>query len=47
VNLAEAMEARGFGRPGTTRLPSPPWRAQDRAALALAVVVLAAGVLWL
>lgn len=47
VNLAEAMEARGFGRPGTTRLPSPPWRAQDRAAVALAVVVVTVGALWL
>ena len=24
-NLAEAMEARGFGRPGATRAPRPPW----------------------
>ena len=47
VNLAEAMEARGFGRAGSTRLPSPPWRARDRAALVLAVVVVAVGALWL
>ncbi len=26
LNLAEAMEARGFGRPGRTRVPAPPWR---------------------
>src|ERR671922_164135 len=25
LNLAESMEARGFGRPGRTRAPSPPW----------------------
>src|SRR5262249_60316867 len=25
MNLAEAMEARGFGRAGRTRVPSPPW----------------------
>jgi energy-coupling factor transport system permease protein len=47
VNLAEAMEARGFGRAGATRLPSPSWRARDRAALVLAVVVVAVGALWL
>jgi energy-coupling factor transport system permease protein len=47
VNLAEAMEARGFGRAGATRLPSPSWRTRDRAALVLAVVVVAVGALWL
>src|SRR2546423_5386115 len=36
LNLAEAMEARGFGRARATRLPPPPWRLQDRAALVLA-----------
>ena len=46
LNLAEAMEARGFGRPGATRAPRPGWTVVDRAALlgALAVVV---GALWL
>ena len=47
LNLAEAMEARGFGRPGATRTPRPRWTARDRVALAgagLAVVVFA---LWL
>ena len=33
TNLAEAMEARGFGRPGFTRAPRPPWSARDRLAL--------------
>jgi energy-coupling factor transport system permease protein len=47
LNLAEAMEARGYGRPGRTRAPSPPWSALDRAALAAAVAVVAVGALWL
>ena len=47
LNLAEAMEARGYGRPGSTRPPSPPWRALDRGALAAAAVLVAVGVLWL
>jgi len=37
--LAEAMEARGFGRPGTTRMPRPPWKATDRVALVLACLL--------
>jgi len=47
LNLAEAMEARGYGRPGRSSLPAPPWRARDVAAIALAVTVAAAGALWL
>ncbi|MCC6222657.1 MAG: hypothetical protein IT201_04090 [Thermoleophilia bacterium] len=47
LNLAEAMEARGFGRPGRTRAPRPAWRAIDRAAVVAAVMVVAAGALWL
>lgn len=47
TNLAEAMEARGFGRPGTTRAPRPPWSEQDRLALAAAVVLVVVAVLWL
>jgi energy-coupling factor transport system permease protein len=47
LNLAEAMEARGYGRPGRTRMPVAPWRFRDLAALALAVAFVVAGVLWL
>jgi len=47
LNLAEAMEARGFGRAGATRAPRPPWRGVDRLALGVAVAVVVAGVLWL
>ena len=47
LSLAEAMEARGYGRPGRTRAPGQPWRKRDRAALALAVAVVVAGALWL
>jgi energy-coupling factor transport system permease protein len=47
LNLAEAMEARGFGRPGRTRVPAEPWRAPDFAALAIAVAAVAVGVAWL
>ena len=47
LNLAESMEARGFGRPGRTRAPSPPWSNRDRVALAGAALAVLAGVLWL
>jgi energy-coupling factor transport system permease protein len=47
LNLAEAMEARGFGRPGRTRVPAPPWTRLDRAALVLAVGAVSVGALWL
>lgn len=47
LNLAESMEARGFGRPGRTRAPRPAWRRLDRLAVAGAVVVVAGGALWL
>lgn len=47
LNLAEAMEARGYGRPGATRAPRPPWTTLDRAALAVAGTVVAVGALWL
>jgi energy-coupling factor transport system permease protein len=46
LNLAEAMEARGFGRAGRTRAPSPPWTALDRLAIAGAALILVVG-LWL
>jgi energy-coupling factor transport system permease protein len=47
LNLAEAMEARGYGRPGQTRAPSAPWRSRDRAALVVAVALIVVGALWL
>jgi energy-coupling factor transporter transmembrane protein EcfT len=47
LNLAEAMEARGYGRPGGTRTPRPGWGLLDRAALALGAAAVAIGVLWL
>ena len=47
LNLAEAMEARGFGRPGRTRVPAPPWRAPEVLAVALACVFVAVGIVWL
>jgi energy-coupling factor transport system permease protein len=47
LNLAEAMEARGFGRPGATRAPRPVWGLLDYAGLAGAAPLVVAGVLWL
>ena len=47
LNLAEAMEARGYGRPGATRALRPGWTTRDRAALAAAVALVAIGALWL
>ena len=47
TNLAEAMEARGFGRSGVTRAPRPPWSTRDRLALVLAVVLVLVAALWL
>lgn len=47
LNLAESMEARGFGRPGRTRAPSPAWSSLDRLALAGAALVVMSGALWL
>jgi energy-coupling factor transport system permease protein len=46
-NLAEAMEARGFGRPHRTRAPGKPWTAAARAAVAAAALLVLAGALWL
>jgi energy-coupling factor transport system permease protein len=45
-HLAEAMEARGFGRSGATRAPRPSWTRLDRLAVAAAALLLGA-VLWL
>ena len=47
LNLAEAMEARGYGRPGATRSPRPGWTDRDRAALVAAALLVAIGALWL
>ena len=47
LNLAEAMEARGYGRPGATRTPRPGWRARDRAALVAAALLVSIGAMWL
>jgi energy-coupling factor transport system permease protein len=47
LNLAEAMEARGYGRPGRTRAPLPRWRGRDHLALAASVVAVVVGALWL
>src|SRR3954463_8396998 len=47
LNLAEAMEARGYGRPGGTRTPQPGGSALDRAAVTLAAAAVALGMLWL
>ena len=47
LNLAEAMEARGYGRPSRTRIPPPPWRVADRIALGCAAALVAIGALWL
>jgi energy-coupling factor transport system permease protein len=46
LNLAEAMEARGFGRAGRTRAPSLPWSRLDRLVLAAAPLVVLVAV-WL
>jgi len=45
--LAEAMEARGFGRPGATKAPSPPWSRLDRVAVLLASLLVVGVGIWL
>jgi energy-coupling factor transport system permease protein len=47
ASLAEAMEARGFGRSGSTRAPRSAWRRLDFVAVAVAALLVAAGALWL
>lgn len=46
-SLAEAMEARGFGRPGATRAPRTAWRPLDRVAVAGSVLLVVVGAMWL
>jgi energy-coupling factor transporter transmembrane protein EcfT len=46
-NLAEAMEARGYGRPGATRAVQPGWGAWDWLAVAASAALVVGGVLWL
>ena len=47
LNLAEAMEARGYGRAGRTRIPPPPWRRRDQLSLVAAAGLVVVGALWL
>jgi energy-coupling factor transport system permease protein len=47
TSLAEAMEARGFGRPGATRAPRPAWTSLDRAAVLCSALLVVAGASWL
>ncbi|HYX89725.1 MAG TPA: energy-coupling factor transporter transmembrane component T [Gaiellaceae bacterium] len=47
LNLAEAMEARAFGRAGATRLPQASWRARERVAVLAAALIAVAGAMWL
>jgi energy-coupling factor transport system permease protein len=44
--LAEAMEARGFGRAGRTQVPRAPWTWVDKSAVAGATLIVVAGALW-
>ena len=46
-NLAESLEARGYGRPGATRATRPPWGVREWLALSAAAALVVAGVLWL
>jgi energy-coupling factor transporter transmembrane protein EcfT len=47
ANLAEAMEARGFGSGTPTRAPGPAWGPVDHAALAAGAALVLMAVLWL
>ncbi len=47
LNLAESMEARGFGRPGRTRMPQPAWSAIDRVAVVAGAGLVVGAVVWL
>ncbi len=47
LNLAEAMEARGFGRTGRTSVPARGWTRLDVGGVAAAVLLVVAGAAWL
>ena len=47
TNLAEAMEARGFGRAGATRAPQPPWTRVDWLSLVGSAALVAVALTWL
>jgi energy-coupling factor transporter transmembrane protein EcfT len=47
ANLAEAMEARGYGRETHSKAPGAPWGGWDRLAIASAILLVVAGALWL
>ena len=47
TSIAEAMEARGFGRAGTTRAPRPAWTWIDCVGLVGAVVLVGLAAVWL
>ena len=47
TGLAEAMEARGFGRSGATRAPRPPWTWRDWTALVGACALVGVAAAWL
>jgi energy-coupling factor transport system permease protein len=46
ANLAEAMEARGFGSRKPSRAPNPGWTYWDYAALVLGALLILAAILW-
>jgi energy-coupling factor transport system permease protein len=45
--LAEAMEARGFGRPGRTQVPRARWSRLDKAAVVAAALLVVGAASWL
>jgi energy-coupling factor transport system permease protein len=47
LNLAEAMEARGYGRVDRTRAPRAPWIWLDWLALVASVLIVVVAALWL
>ena len=47
TNLAEAMEARGFGSGAPSRAPSPDWTLSDYGALAAGAALIVGAALWL